>query len=279
MRKMRHLKTMLLICLAVLVSAGVFFVSMKLAKAPADGEKIVATSGTTTDTTTGENISLISKETIAGYQIPIIMYHHIRDFNDLTDQIGTNLSVSPAKFAAQLDLIQADGYQTVTFNDILTKTLPSKPIILTFDDGYQNFYDNAYTELKKHNMTAVAYIIVNDNSGLYMTPAEIKEISDNGIEIGSHTLSHPDLSKETIEQARTEIFNSKADLEKITGQTVVSFCYPSGKYNDAVVNEVKSAGYDFAVTTNAGTGKFSDPLTLNRHRMNSDTNISAYLTK
>jgi len=278
-RKKRHFKTILLVCLAVLICAGVFFVSMKFAKAPAGEQKTATATGTVAKITTGGNSVIISDGTIAGYQIPIMMYHHIRDYNDPTDQIGTNLSVAPAKFASQLDLIQQDGYQTITFNDILTKPLPKKPIILSFDDGYQNFYDNAWPELKKHNMTAVVYIIVNDNSGMYMTPTEIKELSASGVEVGSHTLSHPDLSKGTIDKAKAEIFDSKADLEKITGTKVVSFCYPSGKYNDAVIDAVKNAGYDFAVTTNGGIAKFSDPLTLNRHRMNSDTNISAYLSK
>lgn len=210
--------------------------------------------------------------------ITVLMYHHVRDYNQPDDTIGTNLSVSPQDLAAQLDLIQQKGYTTITFKDLLNNKLPEKPIILSFDDGYRNFYDNAYPELKKRKMTAVSYIIVGDiDGGDYMTKAEIKEINVYGIEIGSHTLSHPDLSKLTSEKARHEIVDSKSNLETLTGTNVVSFCYPSGKFNTETEKIVSDAGYSFAVTTNGGITTFQNPLELNRYRINNGTKIGGYL--
>lgn len=210
--------------------------------------------------------------------LPILMYHHIRDFNDPTDKIGTNLSVSPSDFATQLDLIKERGYTAINFQDILNGNLPEKSIILTFDDGYENFYQNAYPELKKRGMKAVSYIIVNDiGKNEYMTRDQIIEINNNDIEIGSHTLSHPDLATATSTRAEKEILDSKKQLEDIIVKKVISFCYPSGKYNDATENYVKNSGYSFAVTTKGGITTFADLFTLNRYRINNGTTINSWI--
>lgn len=215
---------------------------------------------------------------ISTLSISIFMYHHIRSYNNSNDSIGTNLSVAPDKFAAQLDLMQQNGYQTTTFEDLLNGNIPAKPIILTFDDGYKNFYQYAYPELKKRSMKAVSFIITSYiGSDDYMNENEINEIAANGIEIGSHTISHPDLSTLTPDKAQKEIFDSKSTLEKKFGLKVIPFCYPSGKYNNEAINLVREAGYDFAVTTRGGYANFSNPFDLQRERVNSDTNISVYL--
>lgn len=212
------------------------------------------------------------------FEIPIMMYHYIRNVDDPNDKLGINLSVTPEKFASQLDTIKADGYTTITFEDIKTGNIPEKPIILTFDDGYKDFYTNAFPELKKRNMKAVSYIITADiGKDEYMNEQDIKAISDYGIEIGSHTISHPDLAKSTEAKATKEITESKKTLEDITGKQIISFCYPSGKYNADVENIVKDAGFTHAVTTNGGITSFGDPFALNRYRLNHDTNISTYL--
>lgn len=225
------------------------------------------------DTAPSQNETVLEK--IA--PMPILMYHYIREVADPNDKIGINLSVSPNKFASQLDLILAEGYHPITFLDIEANSIPEKPIILTFDDGYKDFFETAYPELKKRNMKAVSFIITNDiGKDQYMNESEIKEISKNGIEIGSHTLSHPDLSKLANDKANKEISDSKKTLEDLTGGKVISFCYPSGKYSSETETSVKTAGYKYAVTTNGGITKFDDLFALNRYRMNHDTNISAY---
>lgn len=209
--------------------------------------------------------------------IPILMYHYIRVVEDPKDTLGINLSVTPDKFAKQLDYLQSKGYHAINFKDVVANKIPTKPVILTFDDGYEDFYSTAYPELQKHNMTAVSFIITGKSDSHYMTKEQIKTLSINGIEFGSHTISHPDLSTLDDSRANNEIRTSKTDLEKIIGQNVISFCYPSGKYNDKTLDLVKNAGYLFATTTKSGIGDLKSPLTLNRYRMNADTEISAYL--
>jgi len=209
--------------------------------------------------------------------IPILMYHHIRDFNDPTDTIGTNLSVDPVAFAAQLDYIRELGYSTITFAELESGNLPDKPVILSFDDGYENFYQNAYPALKSRGMKSVNFIITGSLAGDYMTEAQIKELSDNGFEIGAHTVSHPDLSTATTARAIKEITASKSALETIIGKKVISFCYPSGKYNPEVEKEVKDAGYLYATTTKGGLADITaNSLELSRYRVNHDTNIKGF---
>lgn len=224
-----------------------------------------------------ENSETVVEETKPIPEMPVLMYHHIRDFNDDNDKIGTNLSVSPDEFASQLDLIKQRGYTTVTFGDLEAGNLPDKPIILTFDDGYENFYQYAFPELKKRGMKAVAYIITGKiGTEEYMTSDQIKEIASNNIEIGSHTISHPDLSKASPEKAKNEIVESKQKLEVFVGR-VISFCYPAGKFSSETEALVKEAGYNFAVTTKSGITKFDDRTELNRYRVNNDTDISSYI--
>jgi peptidoglycan/xylan/chitin deacetylase (PgdA/CDA1 family) len=226
--------------------------------------------------TDSEN-SIISSDALDKTQIPILMYHHIRNFTDTSDQIGINLSVTPEKFSSQLDYLKAKGYTTITFRDVEANNIPSKPIILTFDDGYQNFYDNALPALMSNGMKAVSFIIADKNGGDYMTRTEIAGLEAKGIEVGSHTLSHPDLSTISTEKAIDEIANSKTRLEAIINKPVTSICFPSGKYNDTVLKDVEDSGYLFAVTTKSGIGSFNAPFELKRYRMNADTNISGII--
>lgn len=241
-------------------------------------ENIVVNQNSNTAIAQTTNTDTEEKVNVAGISIPIFMYHYIRDLNDPNDKIGTNLSVSPEKFASQLDLIKSKGYTTITFKDIMDGNIPDKPVILTFDDGYKDFYTNAYPELKKRDMKAVSYIITgNIKKDGYMSAEEINKISNDNIEIGSHTVSHPDMSKATTARAEMEARESKRILGEITEKPIISICYPSGKYNSETEKIVKDYGYSYAVTTNIGITSFADPFALNRYRLNHDTNISSYI--
>lgn len=260
----------ILILILVIISAYLFFSHKKTANASKDTVSMAASVPDQSNSSTGE------KEILQ--KIPILMYHHIRDYDDANDKIGTNLSVSPQTFATQLDFLEKRGFTTITFNNIVLDQIPEKPIILTFDDGYDNFYQYAYPELKKRNMFAVAYIITNDiGKDGYMKQTEIKEVSDYGIEIGSHTKSHPDLTKILSGKAKIEIIDSKQILEEIIGKPIVSFCYPSGKFSNETETLVKEAGYRYATTTIGGIADLKSPFELHRYRMNKDTNIVSYL--
>jgi peptidoglycan/xylan/chitin deacetylase (PgdA/CDA1 family) len=190
--------------------------------------------------------------------VPILTYHYIRVNTDRNDRMGFALSVTPSDFAAQMDWLAQNGYHTITTEDLYTYLnryggLPSKPVILTFDDGYADFYTTALPILRSHGFVAVSYVV----SGFvgwpgYMTSAQVREADRSGMEIGSHTVNHPNLANLSAGAVHTQIVESKDSLEQVVGHPVVSFCYPSGKYTSAVAAAVAAAGFHDATTTRYG---------------------------
>jgi len=188
--------------------------------------------------------------------LPILMYHYIRQPPSIRgDWLGYKLSVSPADFTAQVDSLYGNGYHPVDFNDVRAyfagkEPLPSKPVVITFDDGYADLFTTAYPILAKHRFKAVAYIV----SGFvgrpgYVTSEQVVELDHNGIQIASHTVDHANLARSSAGTTMRELVDSKRWLEQLVGHPVVDFAYPSGQFNAQVVAEVQRAGYDTAVTT------------------------------
>jgi peptidoglycan/xylan/chitin deacetylase (PgdA/CDA1 family) len=192
-------------------------------------------------------------------RLPILMYHYIRDMRDLRDRLGFALSVTPANFAAQMDWLAQNGYHTVTTLDLVAflagqRGLPAKPIVITFDDGYEDFYTAAIPVLRRHDFTAVAYVV----SGFigrpgYLSAAEILAAQGAGFEIGSHTVNHVDLTKQSAEALRYQLTASKEALEKLLGRPVTSFCYPYGRVGPREAAAVADAGYQDATSTRGGS--------------------------
>jgi len=190
--------------------------------------------------------------------VPILTYHYIRVNPNSRDRMGFALSVTPADFAAQMDWLARYGFHPITTEDLYNnlggaRGLPSKPVILTFDDGYADFYTTALPILRSHDFKAVAYVV----SGFigwpgYMTATQIREADRSGIEIGSHTVSHVNLAQSSAAAVRAQLLESKQAIERVIGHEVVSFCYPSGKYTSAVASQVKAAGYHDSTTTIGG---------------------------
>lgn len=190
---------------------------------------------------------------IDNYEVPILMYHYIRTAPE-GDTLGQNLSVTPTNFASQMKWLKENNYVALNLVDLadpnkkaISKIIfdKKKPIIITFDDGYEDAYTNAWPILKENNFTGTFFIIRNFvGKSEYMNQDQINVLSNAGMEIGSHTLSHPSLEKLSDENQRTQIFDSKT--------TAKTFCYPSGKYNETSISLLKEAGYLAAVTTQPG---------------------------
>ena len=200
-------------------------------------------------------------------KIPVICYHSINK-----DPSGkSSIIISPEKFRQHLKAIKDNGYTTLTmaqFNDYILgdKPIPEKSVLLTFDDGYMDNYTNAFPILKEFNMNATIFVISSYLDGKeYLSPSNVKEMSDYGIDIESHTVSHRRLSELSYEQQLSELKNSKEALEKLTGKTVVSIAYPEGKYNDDTTKAVLDAGYSMGFTIDRGyVGIGDNAAKLNR---------------
>ncbi|HKW70652.1 MAG TPA: polysaccharide deacetylase family protein [Candidatus Dormibacteraeota bacterium] len=195
----------------------------------------------------------------AAIRVPILMYHYIRINPDPRDYMGFRLSVKPSDFAAQMDWLTRNGYHPVTTLDVINylsgaRGLPSRPIVLTFDDGYADFYTAAVPILRQHDFTAVAYVVSGfvDQPG-YMSARQIQELQAAGFEIGSHTVHHVNLTTQSLDALNYELATSKQTLERLLGRPVTAFCYPSGRFGWREAGAVAAAGYQDATTTLGGS--------------------------
>jgi len=190
--------------------------------------------------------------------VPILMYHYIRVNPDPADHLGAGLSVTPDDFRSQMDWLAESGWHTVHLAQVHAyfargEPLPPRPIVLSFDDGYADFYSTALPILRAHGFSAVAYLVPGflDTPG-YLTRDQVRSLEGSGVEVGSHSLTHPDLT--TVHGARLaqEVADSGRQLTELVGHPVLDFCYPSGRWNQEVVDQVQAAGYLTATTTQLG---------------------------
>jgi peptidoglycan/xylan/chitin deacetylase (PgdA/CDA1 family) len=192
--------------------------------------------------------------------LPILMYHYIRTPpSPRDDWLGYKLSVSPDDFRAQMDWLYAHHYHPVNFDQVRAyfageQALPSRPIVLTFDDGYQDLYTAAFPILQAHAFTAVAYIVSGfvDRPG-YVSRQQVVQMDRSGIEIASHTVDHASLDRVSYGQLNYQLVQSKHWLEALVRHPIVDFAYPSGKHSALAVSMVGSAGYDTAVITDGSS--------------------------
>jgi peptidoglycan/xylan/chitin deacetylase (PgdA/CDA1 family) len=193
-------------------------------------------------------------------RVPILMYHYISVPPPDADIYRLDLSVTPDNFSAQMDYLAAEGYHPIRVSDfadyLLTgKPLPSKPIVLTFDDGYLDNYENALPVLVKHKFPATFFIITQfaeDKRPGYMNWDQVEQLAIEGMEIGSHTVNHRELNSRSLAYLETEIAGSKAMIESRIGTPVKSFCYPASKYDARTIEVLRSDSYLAATTEISG---------------------------
>ena len=189
----------------------------------------------------------------AQYVVPVIMYHKVDG-----DSSHSRLSVSPESFERQMRFLKRRKYNVVKLEDfakmIRENQFPAKTIAITFDDGYENNYTNAYPVLKALGLNATIFIIpaMVGTEG-YMTWPQILEMSESRvITIGSHSMTHPWLPDQPEQKMDSEIRDSKRAIESHLNKEVSVFSYPLGGFNKNVREKVIKAGYKIAVATNPG---------------------------
>ncbi len=188
--------------------------------------------------------------------IPILLYHYVEYVKDAGDTIRKSLNIIPAVFDAEVKTLKDKGYTFLTPKDLADilddkSKLPERSVILSFDDGYRDFYTDVFPILKKYNAKAITYIVPNFlNKPNNMDVWQLKEIVKSGlVEIGAHTMNHAYLVGLPKKRVEYEVIQSKKYLEKQLGIQVVSFAYPYGAFDNQAINVVKDAGFKTAVTT------------------------------
>ncbi|CAG8998969.1 MAG: hypothetical protein CENE_00933 [Candidatus Celerinatantimonas neptuna] len=204
---------------------------------------------------------------MATVRCPIFMYHQITHENH--PSFNNHLSVTVKRFEEQIYYLTKKNYQFITLRELATNPnldfCRNKYIILTFDDIFQTFYQFAFPILKKYGIRATAFLIGNSfNHDKYMnlkedglislTSDQINELLEYGIEIGSHTMTHNQLTDLTDNQANQELTDSYQLIKSLTNDNI-TFCYPRGAYNTEHLKMVKEIGYLAAVTIQRGNAQ------------------------
>jgi len=214
-------------------------------------------------------------------KVPILFYHKISHPNPKAKVSA--LYVTPYSFRRQMKYLKWRGYETISLDDLFKwlsfgQTLPKRPIILTFDDGYEDNYTYALPILKEFGFTATIFLITRDIGGSsgwvdseetvkeqMLSWDKIKEMSDYGIDFQPHTHTHPSLPKLDKEKITEEVITSRQIIEKKLQKKADFLCYPYGHFNSETEEVLKEAGYKGALTTKRGLVKQNDnPYALNR---------------
>ncbi len=226
-------------------------------------------------------------------RLPILMYHSVS--SHATPRFRP-FTILPAVFAEQMSHLEQHGYTPVTVTQFVKAMrgvqgqLPDRPVILTFDDGFADFYTNALPVLKLHGFPATLYITTGfigstsrwlrregESARPMLTWEQIAEIDAHGIECGAHTHTHLPLDTAPLTQARDEIVRGKRLLEEKLPHEVTSFAYPYGYYTAAIRRIVQEAGYTSACAvkfTMSSTG--DDPFALSRLMVTAGTTLANF---
>jgi peptidoglycan/xylan/chitin deacetylase (PgdA/CDA1 family) len=190
--------------------------------------------------------------------VPVFCYHHV------LPKAPNSIAVTPATFEAQLKVLRAAGFVAVTPERLDAAlsgegTLPAKPVMITFDDGWRNQFTYAAPLLKKYGFTAVFFVypqLIWSKASVFMSSADVKALSDAGFSIESHTWSHADLRRKRGESSsafarrvRGELDRSKRWIEAVTGRPAMALAYPYGLYDTSDPSVLEASGYRLAFTT------------------------------
>ena len=223
-------------------------------------------------------------------QIPILMYHSVAQS---TNPKFKQYAVPPALFAEHMTYLHEHSYTPINVTHLVRMlsqerfALPERPVVLTFDDGFADFYTSALPVLQQCGFTATLYIATGfigstsrwlaregEATRPMLTWTQVNEIGACGIECGGHTHWHPQLDTLPLAEARDEIVRCKKLLEDHSGQKVSSFAYPHGYHSAAVKRLVREAGYTSAcVVGYAMSSTTADPFALARLRVGADTSL------
>jgi peptidoglycan/xylan/chitin deacetylase (PgdA/CDA1 family) len=213
-----------------------------------------------------------------GFQmVPILAYHRFGD-----DCEGP-LCLPTRVFDQQMKYLKDNGYRAVSCSDLLAfleyrKALPEKAVVITLDDGYRSAYEIAYPILKKYGFTATLFIYTDfiGASRNAMTWARLREMKAHGFEVGGHTMSHADLTKQRKGEGaqaykariERELRVSKQIIDRKLGQNTIFLAFPYGRYDETILSMCERFGYKMAVSVKRGSNPFyADPLTLRRNQI------------
>jgi peptidoglycan/xylan/chitin deacetylase (PgdA/CDA1 family) len=187
--------------------------------------------------------------------VPILLYHHIS-----IETPPVRYTIAVQRFEEQLDYLVAHDYETITMQDLVDAIrigmpLPSRPVMLTFDDGNQDLFELAFPRMQARGMVGVAYVVGN-RIGVegFLDVESLQALREAGWEIGSHGMTHRALADLNAKEVAVEVVDSKRVIETALGEPIYSFAYPFGIVSEESLLAVLDAGY----TSGAGLGLWNE---------------------
>jgi peptidoglycan/xylan/chitin deacetylase (PgdA/CDA1 family) len=230
--------------------------------------------------------------------IPILMYHSIADEDEAGLHPYYRTATAPPVFAAQMESLQQNGFSVIDLSKALgcfsEPEAKKNSVVITFDDGFRNFYRNAFPILNRYGFTATMYLPtayigqsrLSFKGKECLTWSEVRELRKHGISFGSHTVTHPQLHDCDADARKKEVADSKQTIEQELGSAVQSFAYPyafpetDASFKRRFREELHQAGYENGVCTVVGRlDPASDPFFLKRLPINSDDDSRLFLAK
>jgi peptidoglycan/xylan/chitin deacetylase (PgdA/CDA1 family) len=214
--------------------------------------------------------------------VPILIYHVIS--SPPPGVPYPDLYVPARQFAAQMRWLARHGYHAVTLRQVYDYwrkgyALPTRPLVLTFDDGYLSDATHALPVLRRYRWPGVLNLEVRHAEPHDLPGWRIRQLIASGWEVDAHTITHPDLTTVDAARLRYEVAGSRARIRRLFHVRVDFFCYPSGRYDARVIAAVRRAGYLGATTTNYGLAKPTQRYTLARIRINGSDGVRGFASK
>ncbi len=212
---------------------------------------------------------------LSGPGVIVLLYHRVSTGG------GGKYVLSPAKFEQQMKFLKTHGYKTTLARDIVlkhTRVNPAKTVILTFDDGTEDHYTTVFPILQKYGFNGVFFIITKYiGAPGNLTASQIKEMSLSGMEIGSHTYSHPFLDELTDDQIRFQLKKSRDDLQNIIECPVTSLAPPGGWFDERTVEISRELGYKAVFGCEIGVNDLSkSPLVYRRIEIPGNADLAEF---
>jgi peptidoglycan/xylan/chitin deacetylase (PgdA/CDA1 family) len=194
----------------------------------------------------------VAKEKIKG--IPVLMYHALENESQpagAKDAGEMRYVLQTGTFQEQMEYLHKEGYQTFLFNELQKpENWLGKPVVLTFDDGHESDFTLALPILQKYGFRAEFFITTGwIGTPYFMTEEQIRGLSQSGMGIGAHGVTHRFISDLPDETIQTELSDSKATLERIIGQSITAMSYPGGRLNAKTQKKARNSGYTHICTS------------------------------
>jgi peptidoglycan/xylan/chitin deacetylase (PgdA/CDA1 family) len=216
------------------------------------------------------------------------MYHRIDDLSEREKQspLMRDLTVSPKDFEEQIRYLKSQGFVFLLAREVEEavdrgEPLPEKAVAITMDDGYLDNFEQAFPILRRNDVPATIFVVTGAmGRPNHLTGGQIALMNQQSVGFGSHSVTHPDLTKLPLPRLDYELVESKAQIERRLGEPISAVAYPAGCYNQTVADRAKAAGYLAGWKKGGGTVRpGEDMLMLPRVRVSGRTDLAAFKRK